>query len=65
MERRVDEEEHSGEMQYPYIKKIINDVKESSGMQYDIKVLPIMAGSIGTGKEESIGKLISPLEFSR
>jgi predicted class III extradiol MEMO1 family dioxygenase len=32
MERRVDEEEHSGEMQYPYIKKIINDAKESSGM---------------------------------
>ena len=31
MERRVDEEEHSGEMQYPYIKKIINDAKESSG----------------------------------
>lgn len=65
MERRVDEEEHSGEMQYPYIKKIINDAKESSGMQCDIKVLPIMVGSIGTGKEESIGKLISPFLSNR
>jgi len=65
MERRVDEEEHSGEMQYPYIKKIINDAKESSGKQYDIKVLPIMVGSIGTSKEESIGKLISPFLSNR
>lgn len=34
-------------------------------MQYDIKVLPIMVGSIGTGKEESIGKLISPFLSNR
>ena len=47
------------------LKKIINDAKESSGMQYDIKVLPIMVGSIGTGKEESIGKLISPFLSNR
>jgi AmmeMemoRadiSam system protein B len=65
MERSVDEEEHSGEMQYPYIRKIINDAKTSSEKQYDIKVLPIMVGSIGTSKEESIGKLLAPFLSDR
>ena len=60
MERKVDEEEHSREMQYPYIAKIINDVNMSSGKKYDVKILPIMVGSIKTNKEEAIGRLLSP-----
>lgn len=60
MEQGVDEKEHSGELQYPYIQKIINDANTSSEKQYDIKVLPIMVGSIGTSKEESFGKLLAP-----
>lgn len=32
MEQEVDEDEHSGEMQYPFIAKVINDVKmENNG----------------------------------
>ena len=30
MEHEVDKEEHSGEMQYPFIAKIVNDTNESS-----------------------------------
>eukprot|EP00584_Thalassiosira_punctigera_P022593 CAMPEP_0172571046 /NCGR_PEP_ID=MMETSP1067-20121228/129877_1 /TAXON_ID=265564 ORGANISM="Thalassiosira punctigera, Strain Tpunct2005C2" /NCGR_SAMPLE_ID=MMETSP1067 /ASSEMBLY_ACC=CAM_ASM_000444 /LENGTH=211 /DNA_ID=CAMNT_0013363279 /DNA_START=54 /DNA_END=690 /DNA_ORIENTATION=+ len=61
MERQVDEEEHSGEMQYPYIAKIINDANmNSSGKRYDIKILPIMVGSIKTNKEEAFGRLLTP-----
>lgn len=61
MKQNIDEHEHSGEMQYPYIQKIINDARrECSGEEYSIKVLPIMVGSIGVSKEESIGSLLSP-----
>ena len=60
MERRVDEEEHSGEMQYPFIAKVINDANMNSGNKYGIKILPIMVGSIKTSQEEAFGKLLSP-----
>lgn len=61
MERNVDEEEHSGEMQYPFIAKIINDARDESGKKRcDIQILPIMIGSIRTNKEESFGRLLSP-----
>ena len=61
MERNVDEEEHSGEMQYPFIAKIINDAIDESGKKRcDIQILPIMIGSIRTNKEESFGRLLSP-----
>jgi AmmeMemoRadiSam system protein B len=66
MKQEIDEKEHSGEMQYPYIQKIINDaMKENSGEEYSIKVLPIMVGSIGVSKEESMGKLLSPFLSDR
>jgi len=55
MDQRVDEHEHSGEMQYPFIAKILSMVCP----QREIKVLPIMVGSIRTNKEESYGKLIA------
>eukprot|EP00581_Thalassiosira_minuscula_P010713 CAMPEP_0183727328 /NCGR_PEP_ID=MMETSP0737-20130205/25413_1 /TAXON_ID=385413 /ORGANISM="Thalassiosira miniscula, Strain CCMP1093" /LENGTH=347 /DNA_ID=CAMNT_0025958929 /DNA_START=46 /DNA_END=1089 /DNA_ORIENTATION=+ len=63
MEREVDEEEHSGEMQYPYIAKIINDVNCTNGNEakrLEIKILPIMVGSIKSNKEEAFGRLLSP-----
>ncbi|KAL7443761.1 hypothetical protein ACHAXM_009044 [Skeletonema potamos] len=55
MDQRVDEHEHSGEMQYPFIGKILTSVCP----QREVKVLPIMVGSIRTNKEESYGKLIA------
>ena len=32
MEHEVDKEEHLGEMQYPFITKIVNDTNESSSI---------------------------------
>jgi len=55
MNQRVDERKHSGEMQYPFIAKILMSVCS----QEEIKVLPIMVGSIRTSKEEFYGKLIA------
>ena len=75
MEQTVDEEEHSGEMQYPYIAKVVNDVvleqrqqRGSNGGEDEacgnyvntIKILPIVVGAINGGKEESFGRLLSP-----
>ncbi len=48
MEKSVDEDEHSGEMQYPYLAHVI------AGR--DIKVLPIMCGSLETVKEKLFGE---------
>jgi AmmeMemoRadiSam system protein B len=60
MKRHVDEEEHSGEMQYPFIAKIIKDTTDNNGKRHDVSILPIMIGSIQTSKEEEFGKLLSP-----
>lgn len=60
MKRHVDEEEHSGEMQYPFIAKVINDTTNNIGKRCDVSILPIMIGSIRTSKEEDFGKLLSP-----
>jgi AmmeMemoRadiSam system protein B len=62
MKQGIDEREHSGEMQYPFIAKIINDLEEHNMSEHDnimVKVLPIMVGSIKRAKEESFGKLLS------
>eukprot|EP00978_Attheya_sp_CCMP212_P001855 scaffold3824_cov48-Attheya_sp.AAC.4 len=50
MTLKEDEEEHSGEMQYPYIVKVAPHVK----------ILPIMVGSISTALESKIGALLAP-----
>lgn len=61
MDQKTDEEEHSGEMQYPYIAKVINDVKDmNGGGGVNVKVLPIMVGSVRTSTEEEIGRLLAP-----
>ena len=62
MERTVDEEEHSGEMQYPFIAKILNDagkINKQEKNYFTINVLPIMVGSVKPKREEAFGKLIS------
>jgi AmmeMemoRadiSam system protein B len=55
MDRGTDEHEHSGEMQYPFIAKVIMSVCP----QREIKVLPIMVGSMRPDKEELFGRLIA------
>ena len=70
MNRRTDEAEHSGEMQYPFIAKVMYDVEISktcshvgeslSAATNVVKVLPIMIGSISNAKEEKFGKVLAP-----
>ena len=62
MEQHVDEAEHSGEMQYPYIAKVINDVLggSDSPKPFHVKVLPIMIGATSTAQEQKFGRLLAP-----
>ncbi len=68
MTQSVDEKEHSGEMQYPYIAKILMDhhhrVKEEDTKERDqklqMRVLPIMVGGISTEMEQMYGNLLAP-----
>lgn len=57
MEQAVDEREHSGEMQDPYIAKALVTANKLNV----IKVLPIMCGGISPSKEEDYGKLLAPI----
>uniref|UniRef100_A0A7S3L8W0 Protein MEMO1 n=1 Tax=Amphora coffeiformis TaxID=265554 RepID=A0A7S3L8W0_9STRA len=52
MTQSDDEHEHSGEMQYPYLAKII-----PTGMQ--VQVLPIMCGNLSHAKEALVGQTLS------
>eukprot|EP00934_Nitzschia_sp_Nitz4_P006678 Nitzschia sp. Nitz4//scaffold137_size62074//5733//6749//NITZ4_006405-RA/size62074-processed-gene-0.66-mRNA-1//1//CDS//3329535670//6668//frame0 len=57
MKKSVDEREHSGEMQYPYIAKALASCSKLD----TVKVLPIMCGGISTEKEAYFGKLLAPI----
>lgn len=58
MDKKTDENEHSGELHYPYIAKSIRD----AGLDLEaIHVLPIMVGSIDTKKEEHFGSLLKDI----
>jgi hypothetical protein len=59
MDQATDEREHSGEMQYPYLAKILLDYAEHNGQQHAIDVLPIMVGSIHKTDEEFYGKVLA------
>ena len=62
MEQHVDEAEHSGEMQYPYIAKVINDVLGGGdcSTSFHVKVLPIMIGATSTSQEQKFGRILAP-----
>ena len=61
MNQNVDESEHSGEMQYPYIAKVQNDANKKKGTTKLIPVLPIMCGSLSNSKESTYGKLLAEI----
>lgn len=56
MSRSVDEDEHSIEMHLPYIRKIFD--------KSDIKIVPILVGSITKEQEAAYGQLLAPF-FAR
>ncbi|CAB9513389.1 MEMO1 family protein C4H3.04c [Seminavis robusta] len=55
MDASTDNEEHSGEMQYPYLAKILLSMKQPPS------VLPIMCGALSTFQEELFGNLLAPI----
>lgn len=61
--KKVDELEHSGEMQYIFIAKILNDVNKINGNPPNtyIPVLPVMCGSLSSRNEQIYGKLLSDI----
>jgi AmmeMemoRadiSam system protein B len=56
MDKATDEQEHSGELQYPFIRKAVNDVGCSN-----CTVLPVMVGSLDVSQERVFGKLLAPI----
>jgi hypothetical protein len=54
MSKRVDEDEHSIEMQLPYIHKVLGHKART------VKVVPIMVGSISVERERFYGELLAP-----
>lgn len=61
MSQTTDEQEHSGEMQYPFIAKAYLDSKQSliDGDECSVCILPIMVGAISHSKEEVFGRVLS------
>jgi len=57
MDQETDENEHSGELHYPYIAKAMKDADAFDR----IRVLPIMVGGINTKKEEHFGTLLKDI----
>jgi len=65
MTQSMDETEHSGEMQYPYITKILNKVNQNQQQNNNnttssIRILPIMIGSLSKTKEQQYGQIFKP-----
>jgi AmmeMemoRadiSam system protein B len=74
MEQGVDEKEHSGEMQYPYLAQILKTATAaaatttttSSNLRHQqehegITVLPVMCGSLSVEQEQVFGKLLADI----
>lgn len=63
MKQHEDEEEHSGEMQYPYLAKILFS-QENHNQQTNNNipsVLPIMCGALSNEQEQYYGQLLAPI----
>ncbi|KAI8445193.1 MEMO1 family [Phakopsora pachyrhizi] len=52
MSLRTDEDEHSIELHLPYIRQVFKD--------HDIKIVPILVGSISSDQELEYGELLAP-----
>lgn len=61
MNQTEDEEEHSGEMQYPFIAKVQKSACQQKGSTSMVPILPIMCGSISNSKESEYGSLLAEI----
>lgn len=59
MTQKEDEDEHSGEMQYPYLAHVLSSPSGTHNQK--VSVLPIMVGSLSTAQEEQFGHLLAPI----
>ena len=64
MTQSVDEAEHSGEMQYPFLALVLKNtygrcLDDDNSM--NVSVLPIMCGNIDVQQEVGYGRLLSPI----
>jgi len=57
MSQTTDENEHSGELHYPYIAKSIKEANAFSR----VEILPIMVGSIDTTQEDQFGCILKDI----
>lgn len=60
MSQRTDEMEHSGEMQYPFIAQICNEIMSNENtVKPPILILPLMIGA--TSQSQHFGHLLAPI----
>jgi AmmeMemoRadiSam system protein B len=58
MNSSMDDEEHSGEMQYPYLAKLLLSTTHKAK---NIQVLPLMCGALSNEQEAAFGKLLAEI----
>jgi MEMO1 family protein len=56
-----DEQEHSGEMQYPFIAHCLQTANTAMDPSRSITVTPVMCGSLDTAQERAIGTLLAEI----
>ena len=62
MSKFDDEHEHSGEMQYPYLRHIINTAFSSRATSMErVSILPIMCGALSQSAEARYGRVLAPI----
>lgn len=60
MSRSVDEAEHSGEMQLPYIHRLLQKLYPDQPVSSYPPLVPIMVGATNASTEQALGKILAP-----
>lgn len=60
MSKSVDEAEHSGEMQLPYIHRLLQKLYPDQPVSSYPPLVPIMVGATSAATEKALGKILAP-----
>ena len=60
MSKQVDEDEHSGEMQLPYLHRLLQKLYPGKAVSDYPPLVPIMIGATNASTEGALGKLLAP-----
>lgn len=60
MSKSVDEAEHSGEMQLPYIHRLLQKLYPNQPVSSYPPLVPIMVGATSASTEQALGKVLAP-----